>query len=53
MCEHLLYPRSIAVIGASKDEKKIGNVILRNLLYYGYNGRIYPVNSKNECIFLT
>ncbi|MGC8565876.1 MAG: acetate--CoA ligase family protein [Thermoplasmata archaeon] len=51
MYEHLLYPRSIAVIGASKDEKKIGNVILKNLLYYGYNGRIYPVNPKNEYIF--
>ncbi len=51
MYEHLLYPKSIAVIGASKDEKKIGNVILKNLLYYGYNGRIYPVNPKNEDIF--
>jgi len=51
MYEHLLYPRSIAVIGASKDEKKIGNVVLKNLLYYGYKGKIYPINPKNEDIF--
>lgn len=51
MYEHLLNPKSIAIIGASKDEKKIGNVVLKNLLYYGYKGKIYPVNPKNETIF--
>ncbi|MGC8598639.1 MAG: acetate--CoA ligase family protein [Thermoplasmata archaeon] len=51
MFEHLLNPRSIAVIGASSDERKIGNVIVKNLIYFGYGGRIYPVNPKNEIIY--
>ncbi len=51
MYQHLLNPGSIAVIGASKDEKKIGNVVLKNLIYYGYKGKIYPVNPKNEEIY--
>jgi len=51
MYEHLLHPESIAIIGASKDERKIGNVVLKNLLYYGYRGKIYPINPKNEVIF--
>lgn len=51
MFDHLLYPRSIAVIGASTDEKKIGNVIVKNLIHYGYRGNIYPVNPKGEPIY--
>ncbi len=48
MIESLLNPRSIAVIGASREEDKIGNVILKNLLTQGYTGKIYPVNPKAD-----
>ncbi|WP_448638776.1 bifunctional acetate--CoA ligase family protein/GNAT family N-acetyltransferase [Geodermatophilus sp. URMC 63] len=40
----LLTPSSVAVVGASNDESKIGNVVLRNLLGYGFDGPVYPVN---------
>ncbi|MFA6042242.1 MAG: acetate--CoA ligase family protein [Patescibacteria group bacterium] len=40
----LLHPRSIAVVGASHDRKKIGNVLFRNCLGFGYRGKVYPVN---------
>jgi len=40
-------PRSIAVLGAS-NKPGIGNSIVRNLIEYGYNGVIYPVNAKAE-----
>ncbi|WP_369253240.1 bifunctional acetate--CoA ligase family protein/GNAT family N-acetyltransferase [Geodermatophilus amargosae] len=40
----LLTPRSVAVVGASNDEAKIGNLVLRNLLDYGFEGPVYPVN---------
>ncbi|MGY1743875.1 MULTISPECIES: bifunctional acetate--CoA ligase family protein/GNAT family N-acetyltransferase [unclassified Blastococcus] len=40
----LLTPSSVAVVGASNDESKIGNVVLRHLLEYGFDGPIYPVN---------
>ena len=37
-------PGSIAVIGASKSPGKGGNIVLRNLLRAGFQGRIYPIN---------
>ncbi|WP_440059171.1 acetate--CoA ligase family protein [Thermogladius sp. 4427co] len=42
----LFNPRSIAVIGASRHPGKIGYVILKNLIDYGYNGKLYPVNPE-------
>lgn len=39
-------PRSVAVIGASRDPQKLGHGVVRNLLNYGYDGPIYPVNPK-------
>lgn len=46
----LFYPRSIAVIGASGAEGKLGYNVLRNLLHHGFAGRIYPVNAKHPVI---
>jgi acyl-CoA synthetase (NDP forming)/RimJ/RimL family protein N-acetyltransferase len=40
----LLTPSSVAVVGASNDENKIGNALLRHLLEYGFAGPVYPVN---------
>lgn len=37
-------PSSVAVVGASRTPGKIGHEILKNLLSYGYKGKIYPVN---------
>ncbi len=44
--EPLFRPRSIAVIGASRHPGKIGYTILKNIIEYGYRGKIYPVNPK-------
>ncbi len=44
--EPLFKPRSIAVIGASRKPGKIGYAIVKNLLDYGFQGKIYPVNPK-------
>ncbi|MFP4214000.1 MAG: acetate--CoA ligase alpha subunit [Desulfohalobiaceae bacterium] len=43
-------PQSIAVIGASAQEGKIGHSVLQNLIQSGYQGRIIPVNPKSEQI---
>ena len=40
----LLTPSSVAVVGASNDEGKLGHAALRHLLDYGFQGPIYPVN---------
>lgn len=42
----LLHPLSVAVAGASADEKKVGHYVLHNLLTQGFKGAIYPVNPK-------
>jgi len=40
----LFRPRSIAVIGASRDRNAIGREILHNLIEYEFNGTLFPVN---------
>ncbi|MGY8526015.1 acetate--CoA ligase family protein [Paracidovorax citrulli] len=40
----LLYPQSIAVIGASTQPEKVGGMPVRLLRELGYAGRLYPVN---------
>jgi acetyl coenzyme A synthetase (ADP forming)-like protein len=40
----LLTPRSVAVIGASRQQATVGHQVLRNLLAGGFAGTIYPVN---------
>ncbi len=42
----LLSPASVAVIGASSQEGKVGHDILKNLLTQGFKGKVYPVNVK-------
>ncbi|HEX6972099.1 MAG TPA: acetate--CoA ligase family protein [Limnochordia bacterium] len=37
-------PRSVAVIGASRDPASIGNRILQALVTHHFNGPVYPVN---------
>jgi len=44
MLDALFNPRSIAVIGASQDPKKVGHAVLHNLLRYNFGGRLFPVN---------
>ena len=42
----LMHPRAIAVVGASEQEGKIGNSVMKNLVNGGFEGEIYPVNPK-------
>lgn len=42
----IMMPGSIAVIGASNEEGKIGYSVVRNILDGGYQGRLYPVNPR-------
>src|SRR3972149_9601226 len=40
----LLNPKAVAIIGASRDPDKVGNVILSKLLAGGFAREVYPVN---------
>lgn len=42
----IMKPKSVAVIGASDTEGKIGNAVMKNLINGGYPGEIYPINPK-------
>src|SRR3972149_805304 len=48
--DSLFKPKSIAIIGASTKELSIGNVIIKNLVHYGYKGKIYPINPKEPVV---
>jgi acetyl coenzyme A synthetase (ADP forming)-like protein len=37
-------PQSVAVIGASRTPGKLGHSVLKNVIQYGYEGAVYPVN---------
>lgn len=43
-------PKSVAIVGASSDPKKVGNTALKNLVSMGYKGKIFPVNPREDSI---
>ena len=43
---YLLNPRSIAVVGASQDEKKNGGRLFRFIVENGFDGELYPINPR-------
>ncbi len=49
--ERVMHPKSVAVIGASKNETKRGYQTIRTLVEEKYEGRIYPVNPKENRIY--
>lgn len=44
--EYALNPSSIAVIGASRYDGKVGYKVIEGLRNWGYKGKIYPVNPR-------
>src|SRR5436309_6567309 len=40
----IMKPDAVAVIGASAEQGKIGNSVMKNLINGGYQGKIYPVH---------
>jgi len=46
--EAVFNPRSIAVIGASREAGRLGYDVLKNLIDGGFAGELYPINPKAE-----
>ncbi|WP_433291346.1 acetate--CoA ligase family protein [Pseudonocardia sp. CA-142604] len=44
----MMRPKAVAVIGASAEDGKIGNSVMKNLINGGYAGEIYPINPKAD-----
>ena len=51
MLDHFFNPKSVAVVGASRDEGSVGNSIFRNMVSYGFQGEVYGVNRKGGELF--
>lgn len=47
---NILYPKSIALVGASTKEGSVGMAIFKNLLFSKFKGVVYPVNPKVSSI---
>ena len=45
-----LSPRSVAVVGASRDRSSLGGRLFHNLLTEEFRGPVYPVNPKAEVV---
>ena len=43
-------PSSVALIGASRNRAKGGNIILRNIQKAGFTGKLFPVNPSGQDI---
>ncbi len=43
-------PKSVAVIGASRNPERVGHIILKRMIEIEYPGKLYPVNPKAEKI---
>jgi acetyl coenzyme A synthetase (ADP forming)-like protein len=44
----IMKPETVAVIGASAEDGKIGNSVMKNLINGGYKGTIYPIHPKAD-----
>lgn len=44
MFNYIFHPKSIALIGASRDTHSLGHDVLENVKKLGFRGKIYPVN---------
>jgi predicted CoA-binding protein len=44
----IMRPDTVAVIGASAEDGKIGNSVMKNLINGGYQGKIYPIHPKAD-----
>ncbi len=50
MLRKFFNPKSVAIIGASRQKGKVGYEILKSMLDAGFTGKIFPVNPKAESI---
>jgi acetyl coenzyme A synthetase (ADP forming)-like protein len=46
----IFYPRSVAIIGASREHRSIGGRVMRNVLDAHFNGAVFPVNPSAPAV---
>lgn len=48
--DKFFYPGSIAIVGASSKRGSLSWDLVHNLIEYGYEGKIFPVNPKSDSV---
>lgn len=48
--ESFFNPKSVAIVGASREKAKVGHELLSNMIRAGYQGDLFPVNPKADVI---
>jgi acetyl coenzyme A synthetase (ADP forming)-like protein len=48
--EPFFKPKTVAVVGASREPRKFGHVIFKNFVDSEFEGKVFPVNPKAEMI---
>eukprot|EP00403_Amphidinium_massartii_P039910 CAMPEP_0178435580 /NCGR_PEP_ID=MMETSP0689_2-20121128/34003_1 /TAXON_ID=160604 /ORGANISM="Amphidinium massartii, Strain CS-259" /LENGTH=51 /DNA_ID=CAMNT_0020057661 /DNA_START=104 /DNA_END=256 /DNA_ORIENTATION=+ len=43
-------PQTVAIIGASDKEGKVGNIVMKNMLQAGYSGAVLPITKTNKAV---
>src|SRR3990167_1595519 len=51
MLKNFFNPESVAVVGASESKGKVGCAVIKNIIDFGFTGKIFPVNPKSKKIF--
>lgn len=46
----LFAPKSVAVFGASDRVDSVGQIVFKNMLDSGFQGKLYPINPKNALV---
>jgi acyl-CoA synthetase (NDP forming)/GNAT superfamily N-acetyltransferase len=47
----LLQPKTVAVVGASRDPQALGSMIFRAVLRSNFSGTVYPVNNQTPSVY--
>ena len=50
MLDKFFNPKSVAIVGASRQKGKVGHEILRSMLDAGFPGKIFPVNPQADSV---
>ena len=45
------HPRTVAVVGASRDDERLGHQVLRHIVDGNFQGTVYPVNREAQSIY--
>lgn len=47
----MLYPKTILLTGATQNPEDVGTYVLRNIIYGGFEGKVFPINEGLGQVF--